>query len=57
MSDAIDLKKLASRCEVFFILGATPQAKFLGQKAYQVLGFAPKQDVSLLWRKVSGGTP
>jgi hypothetical protein len=48
---AIDLRRLPSRCEVFFIFADSPQAKFLNQKAKQVLGFAPKEDVSVLWRK------
>lgn len=47
----IDLDKLPSRCEVFFILGDTPQGKFLNDKAKRVLGFQPKDDVSVLWRK------
>jgi len=42
---------LPSRCEVFFICADSPQEKFLNDKAKQVLGFAPKDDVSLLWRK------
>lgn len=48
----IDLARLPSRCEAFFIVGDTPQGKFLNQKAKRVLGFAPKDDVSVLWRKV-----
>jgi hypothetical protein len=47
----IDLARLPSRCEVFFILADSPQGKFLNDKARQVLGFAPNDDVSLLWRK------
>ena len=47
----IDLAKLPSKCEVFFILGDCPQAKFLNEKAKRILGFAPKDDVSILWRK------
>lgn len=43
--------RLPSRCEVFFICADSPQEKFLNDKAKQVLGFAPKDDVSLLWRK------
>ncbi len=48
---AIDLAKLPSKCEVFFILGDTPQGKFLNDKAKRILGFAPQDDVSVLWRK------
>jgi nucleoside-diphosphate-sugar epimerase len=47
----IELARLPSRCEVFFILGDCPQAKFLNDKAKRLLGFAPKVDVSVLWRK------
>jgi hypothetical protein len=47
----IDLAKLPSKCEVFFILGDCPQGKFLNEKAKQILGFAPKDDVSILWKK------
>ncbi len=47
----IDLAELPSRCEVFFILGDVPQAKFLNDKAKRILGFAPKDDVAALWRR------
>jgi len=47
----IDLGRLPSKCEVFFILADVPQAKFLNDKAKRILGFAPKDDVSALWRK------
>ncbi len=48
---AIDLARLPSKCEVFFIFADVPQAKFLNDKAKRVLGFTPRDDVSLLWRK------
>ena len=47
----IELARLPSRCEVFFVLADVPQGKFLNDKAKRVLGFAPKEDVSVLWRK------
>jgi hypothetical protein len=47
----IDLGRLPSRCEVFFIFADSPQARFLNDKAKRILGFAPKDDVSVLWRK------
>ena len=47
----IKLARLPSRCEVFFILGDVPEGRFLNDKAKRVLGFAPKEDVSVLWRK------
>jgi len=47
----IELARLPSRCEVFFILADVPQGKFLNEKAKRILGFAPKEDVSVLWRR------
>lgn len=47
----IELARLPSRCEVFFILADVPQGKFLNEKAKRILGFAPKEDVSILWRR------
>jgi hypothetical protein len=47
----IDLAQLPSRCEVFFVLADSPQKRFLNDKAKQLLGFAPQNDVSILWRK------
>ena len=46
----IALARLPSRCEVFFVCADSPQGKFLNGKARHVLGFAPKDDVSLLWQ-------
>lgn len=47
----IDLQRLPSRCEAFFIVGDTPQGKFLNEKAKRLLGFRPRDDVSVLWRR------
>lgn len=47
----IDAARLPSRCEVFFILGNAPQQKFLNEKARRILGFSPKSDTSILWRR------
>jgi UDP-glucose 4-epimerase len=47
----VDRARLPSRCEVFFILGDVPQGKFLNEKAKRLLGFAPRDDLSTLWRK------
>lgn len=47
----IELTKLPSRCEVFFVSGDAPHGKFLNGKAKRILGFAPKDDVSALWRR------
>ncbi len=43
--------RLPSKCEVFFILGDMPHGKFLNDKAKEVLGFQPKDDLSTLWRR------
>jgi len=51
---AVDLAKLPSRCEVFFMHGDNPQGKFLLDKTKRILGFEPKEDVSVLWRKTRG---
>ena len=47
----IDLARLPSRCESFFILGDNPQGKFTNDKAKRILGFFPRDDMSALWRK------
>jgi nucleoside-diphosphate-sugar epimerase len=47
----VELSRLPSKCEVFFILGDCPQGKFLNEKAKRILGFSPKDDVSILWRR------
>jgi nucleoside-diphosphate-sugar epimerase len=47
----IDLAKLPSKCEVFYIFADMPHGKFSNEKAKRILGFAPKADLSALWRK------
>ena len=47
----IDLARLPSRCEIFFILGDNPQGRFTNDKAKQILGFSPHDDMNELWRK------
>jgi len=47
----IELSKLPSKCEVFFILGDNPQGKFSNEKAKRVLGFSPRDEMNVLWRK------
>ncbi len=54
LSLEIDLDRLPSRCEVYFILGNTPQDKFSNDKAQRVLGFQPQDDVSVLWKQETG---
>lgn len=48
---ALDVAKLPSRCEIFFILTDMPHGKFRNDKARRLLGFSPKDDISALWRK------
>jgi hypothetical protein len=47
----IDLAKLPSRCEVFFIMADMPQGKFLNEKTKRILGFSPKDDLAIAWQK------
>jgi len=49
----IDLAQLPTRFEVFFILGDAPQGQFRNDKAKRILGFCPRDDVSLLWRRAA----
>ncbi|HZT32421.1 MAG TPA: NAD(P)-dependent oxidoreductase [Bryobacteraceae bacterium] len=48
---ALDVSKLPSRCEAFFILTDMPHGKFRNDKAKRLLGFRPRDDISALWRK------
>lgn len=48
---AIDLARLPSRCEVFFMFDDMPHGKFVNEKAKRILGFRPKDDLSIMWRK------
>jgi hypothetical protein len=48
----IDLGRLPSKCEVFFVAADCPQAKFLNAKTKRILGFKPRDDVSGLWHKI-----
>jgi len=50
---AIELENLPSRFEVFFILGDAPQGQFRNDKAKRILGFRPRDDVDLLWRRAA----
>ena len=47
----IDLAKLPSRCEIFFVFADMPHGKYSNEKAKRILGFRPKDDLSVLWRK------
>lgn len=48
---AIELAKLPSRCEIFFVFADMPHGQFVNDKAKQILGFRTKDDLSVLWRK------
>ena len=50
----VELDKLSSRCEVFFIHGDVPQGKFRVDKAKRILGFTPKDNVAAFWRRPDG---
>jgi len=47
----LDLAKLPSRCEILFVFADMPHGRFLNDKAKRILGFVPKDDLSILWRK------
>jgi hypothetical protein len=47
----IELTKLPSRCEIFFVFADMPHRKFINEKIVRVLGFRPKDDLSILWHK------
>lgn len=49
LSLEIDLQRLPSRCEAFFILGDAPQGKFSNEKAKRILGFQPQDEVAVMW--------
>jgi hypothetical protein len=47
----IDLARLPSRCEVFFIFADMPHGRYVNEKAKRILGLRFKDDLSVLWRK------
>ena len=47
----LDLAKLPSKSEIFFIMDDNPQGKFNNEKTKRILGFKPQRNVSDLWRK------
>jgi len=47
----IDLARLPSRCEIFFVFADMPHGQFVNDKAKQILGFRPGNDLAVLWRK------
>ena len=49
----IDLNRLPSACEVFYVFTDMPHGRFSNEKAKRILGFEPKDDISKLWRVTS----
>ena len=47
----IDLAKLPSRCEVFFVFADMPHGKYVNEKAKRILGLRFRDDLSVMWRK------
>ena len=47
----VDLEKLESRCEQFFVLADTPHGKFSNEKTKRVLGWQPTDSLDLYWKK------
>ena len=47
----IDLEKLPSSNESFFVFTDMPHERFVNQKVQRVLGWKPRNDVSTFWRK------
>ena len=47
----VDMARLPSRCEVFFITGPIPQGRFPNTKARSLLGFEPQDTLEEYWRK------
>ena len=48
---AIDLGKLPSKCETFFVFADMPHGKYSNAKTKQVLGLRFRDDISVLWRR------
>jgi hypothetical protein len=47
----VKFEHLPSRCEVFFVLADMPQDLFRNEKTEQILGYQPKDDLSISWLK------
>jgi nucleoside-diphosphate-sugar epimerase len=48
---ALDVPSLPSPCEVLHILADLPHGKYSGAKAYRLLGWYPRDDLSGLWTR------
>ncbi len=47
----IPFEKLPSRFETFFIFQDMPHGRFTNEKAKRILGWQPKDEISLIWRR------
>ena len=47
----IPFEKLPSRFETFFIFTDMPHGRFSNEKAKRILGWQPRDDISLIWRR------
>ena len=48
---SIDLDRLPSRCEIFNIFADLPHERFSNEKAKQILGWQPTNQLDQFWRK------
>lgn len=46
----VELNRLPSRCELFYILADTPHGQFNNEKAKRILGFQPRDDIAATWK-------
>jgi putative sigma-54 modulation protein len=54
----IELERLPSRCEVFFVSADLPHQKFSNDKARRLLGWEPQDKLDQFWKKTaSPGAP
>ena len=47
----IPLEELPSRFETFFVFTDMPHGKFSNEKAKRILGWKPRDDISVIWRR------
>ena len=48
----VELDRLDSRCETFFVFADLPHRKFSNEKAKRVLGWQPSHQLEQFWRKL-----
>lgn len=47
----LDLERLPSRCEVFYVFADLPHRKFSNEKVKRLLGWEPRDRLERLWRR------